>query len=171
MDSLRQALRACALLLSLLSFSACSDGTAPQGDFRFTGRWAGTAWLGDADALFVAGANTDTLYVFGVRPINAGPLPQETIRVRVPFNGPGAYELAGDAVDFVVLTGGDVVSAGYTGQSPAAGALVVDSYDPATELITGTVSFTAVAVSEYRPYGSSAQFDSGRFRASARRVQ
>jgi hypothetical protein len=149
----------------------CSDGTAPQGDSRFSGSWAGTPWLGEAEALFVAGStNTDTLYVFGVRPINAGQYPEEIIRLRVPFTGPGAYELSGEAVEFTVLVGGDVVSAQYAGQSPTAGTLTVDSYDAAAGLITGTVLFDAVAVTQFHPYGPAARFEGGRFRANLRRL-
>jgi hypothetical protein len=171
MHHLRQFLQVCALLLPLVVVTGCSDGTAPQRDSRFSGSWAGMPWLGEAEALFLAGTpNTDTLYLFGVRPSNTGQYPEEIIRLRVPFNGPGAYELAGDAVEFTVLVGGDVVSAQYAGQSPTAGTLTVDSYDPAAGVITGTVLFAAVAVTQFRPYGPAARFEGGRFRVHVRRM-
>lgn len=172
MHHLRQVLTVGALLLPLALAAGCSDGTAPQGDFFLTGRWADAAWVGDAEAVLVRGATgTDTLYVLGVRPPNAGQYPEEIISVRVPFAGSGTYELAADAVEFTVLTGGDVVSAQYNGRSPTAGTLAVELYNAATGLITGTVAFDADARTEFRPYGPEARFASGRFRASVRRAQ
>jgi hypothetical protein len=171
MNRLRQVLPARGFLFALLVAAGCSDGTGPHGDSHFSGRWAGTDWVGDAEALFVSGGpGTDTLYVFGVRPRNAE-YPLETISVRVPFQGPGSYELPGDAVEFVVLTGGDVVEAQYNGHSPTAGTLEVSSYEAATGLITGTVAFDADAMSQFQPYGPAARFDGGRFRANVRRSQ
>jgi hypothetical protein len=124
-------------------------------------------WLGDAEAYFVSGTGeTDTLYIFGVRPMNAGQIPEEIVRLRVPFNGPGAYQLPWDAVEYTVLVGGDVASAQYAGQQPTAGTLTLDAYDAAAGRITGMVVFDAVATSESHPYGPAARFEEGQFRVS-----
>ena len=130
----------------------------------FVGRSAGAPCAGDAEAYFVRGsAGTDTLYIFGIRPVNPDPYPEEVLRVRVPFIGPGAYQLSGDAVEFAVLTGGDVYAGQYAGQDPVAGTLTVHAYDPATGNMAGTVEFDAVAASVLRPYGPAARFEDGRF--------
>jgi hypothetical protein len=158
-------------LLPLVVVAAgCGDGTGPEGDLRFTGSWDGTEWVGDAQAFFIPGAaGTDTLYLYGVRPSSAGQYQEEIITVRVPFDGPGLYELSGEAVDVVLLTGGDIVEGRYHGHRPKAGTLDLDSYDPASALLTGTVAFDAEAELDFQPYGPAARFV-GSFRARVRRL-
>jgi hypothetical protein len=158
-----------ALLLALFGVTGCGDSTGPLGDSHLSGRWAGAAWVGNAQALVVSGTTgADTLYLFGLRRTSR-PDPEEVVRVRVPFTGPGAYELAGDAVEYAIIVGGDVVAGEYAGQSPAAGTLTVAAYDPTSGAMRGSVQFDAVAASEIRPYGPAARFEDGRFQVT--RVQ
>jgi hypothetical protein len=153
-----------ASIVGLLVATGCGDGSSPREDDHFIGRWAGAPWAGDAEAIFVSGTSgTDTLYIFGIRPIVPDPYPEEILRVRVPFSGPGVYQLPGDAIEYAVLTGGDVYAGQYAGQDPVAGTLTVDAYDPATGSMAGTVEFDAVAASVLRPYGDAARFENGRF--------
>jgi hypothetical protein len=110
----------------------------------------------------------DTLYLFGTRSSDTD-VPEETIRVLVAFAGPGSYSLEPGAVAFTVLVGGDAVSAEYSGHGPTAGTIEVDTYDATTGLISGSLMFDAEATSAFRPYGPSARFAGGRFRAHVRR--
>jgi hypothetical protein len=89
--------------------------------------------------------------------------------VLVPFTGPGRYPLNREAVAFWVLVGGDVVSAEYNGHSQTAGTLQVELYSATDEVISGTVAFDAEAGTPVQPYGPSARFTSGHFRARVRR--
>jgi hypothetical protein len=110
------------------------------------------------------GEPVDTLYLLGTRPTDTD-VPEEVIRVLVPFTGPGSYSLNRDAVAFTVLIGGDAVSAEYGGQGPTAGTLEVDTYDARSGVMSGTIEFDAEAMTDFRPYGPSARFENGRFRA------
>jgi hypothetical protein len=163
-----QALLRVSLLLPITVAAGCRDSTAPEENFRFAGNWAGSAWRGQGTAVFVRGDGSDTLYLIGNRRLTAGEA--ETIRVSVPFQGSGTYKLGSTAVSFTVIVGGDQIWAEYMGRSPTAGTLVVESYDEATGLITGSVAFEAAATLDYRPYGAAARFEAGRFRGRVRRV-
>jgi hypothetical protein len=154
----------CALLVPLAIAAGCSDGNGPERDLVLTGSWAGAPWVGRAEALLVGGAAVDTLYLFGTRSSDTD-VPQETIRVLVPFTGSGSYSLESHAVAFTVLIGGDAVSAEYGGQSPTAGTVEVDTYDATTGLIDGRLVFDAEAMTDVQPYGPSARFAGGQFRA------
>jgi hypothetical protein len=152
------------LSIVLALASGCSDGNGPGGAFALTGRWASAPWAGSAEAVLVGGEPVDTLYLLGTRPTDTD-VPEEVIRVLVPFTGPGSYSLNRDAVAFTVLIGGDAVSAEYGGQGPTAGTLEVDTYDARSGVMSGTIEFDAEAVTDFRPYGPSARFENGRFRA------
>ena len=154
----------CALLVPLAIAVGCADGDEPEGAFVLTGSWAGAPWAGRAEALLVEGAAVDTLYLIGTRSSDTD-VPEETIRVLVPFTGRGSYSLEPNAVAFTVLLGGDAVSAEYSGQSPTAGTVEVDTYDATTGLMSGRLVFDAEAVTDVQPYGPSARFASGQFRA------
>jgi hypothetical protein len=108
-------------ILGLLSFAAaCGDGGAPSSGF-FTGNWNGQQWVGEAAAVLVSTAGSDTLHIGASRHRRAIEDPEESVLLKVRFSGPGEYPLSGDAVWFTVLVGGDVVVASYTGVSPDAG--------------------------------------------------
>jgi hypothetical protein len=68
-----------------------------------------------------------------------------------------------------MLIGGDVIAAEYNGRGPTAGTLEVDAYDAIAGVISGTISFDAEALTDFRPYRASARFASGESRASVRR--
>jgi hypothetical protein len=157
------------LLLGITVAGGCSDDTAPEENFQLAGKWAGATWLGHAAVDLVAGDGTDTLYLSASRRLTSSQ--EETLELRIPFAGAGSYELGSDAVRFTLTVGGDQVWAEYLGRSPAAGTLVVESYDEASGLITGSVSFEAAAALDYRPYGAAARFEAGRFLGSVRHAQ
>jgi len=159
----RPALTVRAYLLALVALG-CGDGAEPE-DTRLSGTWAGSEWLGRSEALLVTGAaDGDTLYLFGARPVNAD-LPDEVLRVRVAYEGPGVYQLDADAVEYAVYVGGDVVTAVYSGKTPMTGTLQVLS-DRGE--ITGKLEFDAQAATEFQPYGSAPRFADGQFRAILR---
>lgn len=165
----RKALPSLALLI--LSIGACSDSTQPlSAEATFTGRWAGRPWLGEAYAVLVDGGEAgDTLYLGGSRPVNAGSMPLESVRIRVLFAGRGTYELGSSGIgraQLDELTGGDVVHATYSTTTLNAGRLVITSYDGPSGQIAGRVSFVAVSASPYRSYGAIASFEDGQFRAT-----
>ncbi len=157
------------LLLPFALAVGCSDGSGPD-DSLFAGRWAGAAWVGNAEALVAPGATIDTLYLFGVRASDSH-VPEEVITIRLPFTGAGSYSLSRDAVEFAVLIGGDVVEAEYIGRGPNAGTLVVDTYKTTAGSISGTLTFDAAAVRGSQRYGATASFTNGQFRASVRQRQ
>jgi hypothetical protein len=163
-------LPACALVVPLAFAAGCSDDNEPEGEFVLTGSWAGAPWVGKSEALLVGRGAVDTLYLFGTRSSDTD-VPEETIRVLVPFTGRGSYSLDRNAVAFTVLLGGDAVSAEYSGQSPTAGTVEVDTYDATTGLVSGSLAFDAEAVTNFQPYGPSARFGGGRFRARVDRGQ
>lgn len=154
-------------MLALLG--ACNSSEPFPPDATFTGRWAGRPWAGEGSATIVEGGDAgDTLHVFASRPVNAGSMPLESIRIRVLFNGAGSYQLgsggAGSA-QLLELTGGDVVSAVYSTTAADAGTLTITSYDAAGGTIEGHVAFVAASSSEYRSYGATAAFEDGAFSA------
>jgi hypothetical protein len=157
------------LLLSVTLVAGCRDGTAPEENFQLAGNWAGASWLGHVAAELVPGDGTDTLYLSAGRRLTTAQ--EETIQLRLPFAGLGSYELSSNAVRFTVVVGGDQVWAEYLGRGPTAGTLVVQSYDEASGVITGSVSFEATAALDYRPYGAVARFEAGQFRGSVHRAQ
>jgi hypothetical protein len=163
-----RALLGLSLLLPITLVGGCGDGTAPEEAFQLAGNWAGATWLGQAAAELVAGDGTDTLYLSASRRLTSAQ--DETIQLRIPFAGSGSYQLGGEAVRFTVVLGGDQVWAEYLGRSPTAGTLVVESYDEASGLITGSVSFEAAASLDYRPYGAAARFEAGHFRGNVHRA-
>jgi hypothetical protein len=152
----------------LLFAAACEDGNAPSSG-SFTGDWNGQQWAGNATAVLIPSAGSDTLYIAAARDRRTIDDPEESILLKVEFSGPGEYPLSGDAAWFLVLVGGDVIAAHYTGLLPDAGTLKVDTYDSVKGVVTGTVTFEARTSGEYQPYGSRGQFSAGRFEASLRR--
>ena len=156
-----------ATFVGMLSLgAACEDGNTPSSGF-FTGDWNGQQWAGDVAAVLVSSAGSDTLHISAARYRSTRDDPDESIRLKVPFSGPGEYPLSGEAVHFVVRVGGDMVIASYTGLLPDAGTLKVDTYDAVKAVVTGTVAFEA-GTSYDSPYGSRGQFSAGRFEASLR---
>ena len=149
--------------------SACSDSTAPidASEATFTGRWAGRAWAAPARAVLVrGGAAGDTLYLGASWP--SGPVPVQSLRIRLaPFRGAGTYPLAGADVEMMDLVGGDATSSSYIGARPTAGAVVIGAYAEGG-VVQGTVSFRAVPDYGLTPYGTSPEFEDGRFRAEVR---
>ena len=160
------------LLAIATAAAACVDSTEPiNRTASFTGQWAGQPWAGDAYATIVMrGAGTDTLYVTGVSPVNAGPMPAEVISLRVPFHGAGSYALDASAVDVRELLGGDVITASYAGSGTPAGTLEITSYGGPGGTIEGRVSFVVRSSGEFASRGTGPiQFEDGHFRAQVRR--
>jgi hypothetical protein len=150
----------------MLSFAAaCEDGNAPSTG-SFTGDWNGQHWAGNATAVLISSAGSDTLHISTARDRRSADDPEESILLKVEFSGPGEYRLSGDTAWFLITVGGDVVAASYTGLSPDAGMLKVDTYDAVKGVVTGTVTFEARTSGEYQPYGSRGQLSAGRFVAS-----
>jgi hypothetical protein len=154
--------------LAAVAVAACADGTAPQRSITFTGRWASRPWEGAASALLrPGGADGDTLYVFGRVPADPNAIPTQSIRLRVvPFRGAGSYPLGPENAELTDILGGDVATSWYIGRAPVAGTLDVVGYDGVGREIAGAVSFQAVPVrSSNAPYGPTASFENGHFRA------
>jgi hypothetical protein len=171
MRHVQQIYSASSLVVSLALAVGCNHPTEAPTGFYFTGLLAGAPWLGDAQAsLANDGTGPGTLYLLGLRPRNAGQVPQETIAFHLPFAGVGVYSLTGDAVRLTALVGGDGIVSEYGGQGPTVGTVEIDSYDAVTGVITGAASFVADVAPryEYRPHGSTARFTMGRFRACVR---
>lgn len=158
--------------LSLVAAAACGDSTSPNDAATFTGRWAGEPWTGDARAHFApGGAAGDTLYISGSHPVGALSLVEQYISVRVGTTTPGTYALDTDAVDVVDLVGGDVVSSTYVGSRPGPGTIEITRYDDEAGIVEGRLSFEAQSSSADAPYGPTARFENGRFRAAIIRTR
>lgn len=160
-----------AIALLAMSVGACSDSNDPlPAEATFTGRWAGRPWVGEASATLVDGGEAgDTLYIFGSRPVNAGQMPLEYIRISVLFRGTHEYALASgttDRAELVELTGGDVVHASYTLAEGSSGTLRITSWGGPGGEVEGRVSFMARSDSPYRSYGAVEFFTDGQFRAT-----
>jgi hypothetical protein len=166
--TLRRAATVAALALGL---AACSDAAGPSApEATFTGRWAGRPWAARAHATLILGGTAgDTLYLGGSWP--DGLVPVQSLRIRLaPFRGPGLYALGGDAVEMMDLVGGDAVSSTYVGARPLAGVVEIVRFAP-EGLVEGTVSFRAVPGYGRGQYGTSPEFEDGRFQAGVRIFQ
>jgi hypothetical protein len=153
-------------IIGLLTFvAACGDGGGPSSGF-FTGNWNRQQWVGEAAAVLVPSAGSDTLHIAAGRHRRTRQDPDESVLLKIRFSGPGEYPLSGEAVTFLVLVGGDQVVASYTGVSPDAGTLKVDTYDPVKGVVKGSVTFEAVSSGNDQPYGPRGQFSDGRFEAT-----
>lgn len=117
-------------LLAAAALGACGITEASPRVGTFDGEWDGDAWRGRA----VAVLRDDTLWVTGHRP-DPQYFYDEYVTARVPFRGPGAYTIRGDAGHLSRLTGGDAGS--FT---DAGGVLLVRSYDRAERVVTGTLT-------------------------------
>jgi hypothetical protein len=157
--------------LALALVAGCGGATVPDPDEgEFVGRWGGRLWLGDATASLSTGVpGGDVLYVGGSRPRGADTWGvDERLSAQVVFSGPGLYTLGSNDVSFLELVGGDGISAEYKGSGEPAGVLNVTRYDQSTGMIEGELRFSAATNSPYASYGSTAQFEDGRFRAVVR---
>lgn len=152
--------------------AACGDSTSPDDDATFTGRWAGESWTGDARAHFApGGAGGDTLYVVGSHPVGAASLAEQYISIRVGTTTPGTYALGADAVQVVDLVGGDVATSTYIGSRPGPGTIEITRYDDEAGIVEGRLGFEAQSASATAPYGPTARFENGRFRATIIRTR
>lgn len=157
---------------SLGSAAACGDSISPDDDATFTGRWAGESWSGDARAHFApGGADGDTLYITGSHPVGALSLVEQYVAIRVGTTTPGTHTLGADAVRVVDLVGGDVVSSTYVGSRPGPGTIEITRYDDEAGIVEGKLSFEAQPSSAAAPYGPTARFENGRFRATIIRTR
>ena len=164
--------RTAAVLALALGLAACSDAAGPSApQATFTGRWAGRPWAANAHATLVLGGTaSDTLHLGGAWPAGA-PYPAQSLHIRLaPFRGPGTYVLGGDAVEMMDLVGGDAVSSTYVGARPLAGVVEIVRFAPGG-LVEGTVSFRAVPGYGLGQYGTSPEFEDGRFQADVRVFQ
>lgn len=160
-----------AAALGLVAAAACRDTAAPTEQTpTFTGRWAGQPWTGEASAFVVSGgAAGDTLYVSGAHRMAGQRDVDQYVRVRALVSAPGTYALREDAVLVLDLVGGDGVTSTYTGSRPGAGTLFIAAYGGPGGVVEGTLSFEAQPDRSSAPYGSSARFEDGWFRATIQR--
>jgi len=145
--------------------AACTDTTWPE-EGVFVARWDGRPWVGDARATLLLGTpKGDVLHVSGSSPRGADAFGvEESISAAVVFRGPGVYPVAAEDAYFMEITGGDVVTAWYTGVGSPAGRLVISRYDEVTGVIEGELRFSARTDSPYASYGSAATLENGKFR-------
>jgi len=137
----------------------------------FTGRWAGSPWVGDASAVLVdRETGPDTLYIFGSRPRGQPQNSFETVFLRFVPNGPGTYPLQAGQASLTQLTGGDVVNFVYQTTSSATGSVTLSTYSGPGGLVEGTFAFEAQTTSPSAAYGPQARFEEGQFRAVVRRL-
>jgi hypothetical protein len=123
-------LRSAALVL-LLAACAGDSPTEPQVEGRMTGTLDGAPWTGGAWAVLHKGS----LSVGSMR--NRA---EHHVILEVPFTGPGRYTVEAGKGRYYETVGLDVL----TYQAAAtSGTLVVDTYDPASGEITGTMELTA----------------------------
>lgn len=123
-------LRSAALVL-LLAACAGDSPTEPQAEGRMTGTLNGAPWTGGAWASLYKGS----LSVGSMRS-----RAEQHVVMEVPFTGPGRYTVQPGKGRYYETVGLDVMTyqAAATG-----GTLVVDTYDPASGEITGTLELTA----------------------------
>jgi hypothetical protein len=159
----RSLLQTCGIV-ALALCAQCRDSTAPLQLNEMRGTWAGQSWVGDASATVIGFATGDTLFIFGGRPRGAGATMNysEHVAIIVPFMGDGTYQLTTGSVSVTQLVGGDVMTSAYTGTNDGATLTISTSADGIME---GSFSFTASSSDQQPPYGSTARFEHGRFRA------
>jgi hypothetical protein len=154
------------LVLAVIAFAGCRDAMRPDPDETLTGTiglrpWAGSGWA----ELSSNDEGDQFLRLYAGSPPGRDFGPDEAISIRVPFEGPGRYELGPDEVTFTLMTGGDVFSGEYDGAEPSAGVLEIDEFGGVDGFVEGTLHFEAVLESGHPTYGERFTFSNGRFRA------
>ena len=125
-------LRPIAALIALAATTGCGENTiAPEYQGALTASVNGAAWSGSFQPTLM----NDALRIHSMRQLTEQHVDAVTV-----FSGPGSYTLRPDQVRYQETVGLDAVSytAGGTG-----GTLVVQSYDPETGLIRGTLELSA----------------------------
>jgi hypothetical protein len=117
-----------------LLLSACGDPlfSPPSGFGVVEARRNDELWNGYGWAVIVA----DTLYLTGRRDISAQAGDAEEVRVKVPFNGVGTYQLTTAMASLANIAGGNA-----TAIAPASGQMVLSNYDGI--FVVGTMTLTA----------------------------
>ena len=133
------------LLFAILAFplllASCGESliTTPPGFGVVEGQWNNVGWNGYGWAVLV----TDTLFLTGRRDVSGSE--SQEVRVKVPFNGVGTYQLNATNSSIALIVGNDGVT-----QAPATGQFVVSQYDGffvvgnmnmTAQLPSGTVTF------------------------------
>ena len=153
-------------LVLVTGLTGCESPTAAEREATFTGSWAGRPWHGSASATLFPDGSSDTLYVHGSSPPNAGSMPHQVVTFRIAgFTGPGTYQLEPADVTFRELVGGDVVVASYAGAGSPAGTIMVTRYDRMARVVEGAVHARTVFTYGHALHGTSAEFSNGAFQA------
>lgn len=153
-------------LFLVTGLAGCESPTAAPPEATFTASWAGSPWHGSASATLFPAGSSDTLYVHGSSPPNAGSMPHQVVTFRIAgFTGPGTYQLEAADVTFRELVGGDVVVATYAGAGSPAGTIVVTRYDGVARVVEGGVHARTVFTYGHALHGTGAEFSNGVFRA------
>ena len=152
--------------VAIAALAGCSDSTAPAPPLdQIVARWAGDVWTGNTSVnINHYGPAGDSIFFLANR-TGVAQL-EETILVRTRFAGVGTYTLGPGAVRLVDLVGGDVITGEYDTTPDATGTIVITKFDAGAEQIEGTLSFVGVSATQAGRYGTRANFEDGRFRAT-----
>ena len=166
-SSVRRPARAGLMLLAVILLLGCNDGTSPEVDALLTGRVGQRVWRGEATvAVEPQTGGGHVLQLSALSPVGNGTAPFEIITIRVPFAGPGRYDLTGNQVSVTILLGGDVLTGTYAGSESDAGVLVISEFGSTPgDIVAGTLTFDAELESGETEYGPRFSFRDGQFRA------
>ena len=156
-------LRAKHLKLSILCLflAACSDGgmfLAPADD-RAVGRIDLNPWSGTATARLSGDPGEQVLT------IHAEAAHEEHLVIMVPFDGPGAYQLAPDQVSLAFTVGGDVLVGRYSGRTFSGGEMQIREFDDDGRVIRADFHLLFEHQQGEQRYGPTAEFTDGHLHA------
>lgn len=119
-----------ALILAIVAFSCDDDnGTTPD-DFMFAEKNS-VAWEGRTEMVFDQHNNSDTLYIFGTGT-------EETLVMRIKFEGIGNYALERSQGTYYTTLGGDVLTSEYqTEGGDYIGGVKITRYDRDERIVEG----------------------------------
>ena len=147
-----------ALILAIVAFSCDDDNETTPDDF-IVARKNGVTWEGHTEMVFDQNNNSDTLYIFGIGI-------DETLVMRIKFEGLGNYSLEKSHGTYYTTLGGDVLTSEYqTEGGNYIGGVKITRYDKDARIVEG--NFGVVLKQKRGNPDSSTQsvvFTLGRFR-------